>query len=230
MSPSSPASAISFSFSTPGVVLEQVADHQHPARPPRPRRPRARRRRPTAPAASRRSSACRPRARARRGRRGSARRWRPRRRRARRRRAGRRGQPWRARAGERGAQRARGLLASASQIQRSSAPGEPVEVAREVRAPVAEADDARPRTGARSQAHQVRGLDAARDAAEVDDQRRLATIRSRSRPGWAVTITAQSAPSSALVERLGREAELGQLGHVVVVVGELARRARAAAA
>ena len=32
MSPSSPESAISFSFSSAGVVLEQVADHQRPAR------------------------------------------------------------------------------------------------------------------------------------------------------------------------------------------------------
>ena len=44
----------------PGVVLEQVADHQHAPGRARPPSPPARRRPPTGPAASRRSSACPP--------------------------------------------------------------------------------------------------------------------------------------------------------------------------
>ena len=59
-----------------------------------------------------------------------------------------------------------GLVADPGQL----GSGEPVEVAREVRAPVAEADHADALT---SQPHEVRGLDAARDAAEVDHERRL---------------------------------------------------------
>ena len=124
------------------VVLEQVADHQHAAGSRAPRDRRARRRRPTARAASRRSSACRPRARARRASAcvgtgvasttasssGSASRSS--------RSAVKRACGMRAGAG------ARAIVLAPSQHQRSSAPGSAVEVAREVRAPVAEADDA----------------------------------------------------------------------------------------
>ena len=79
----------------PGVVLEQVADHQRPPARPRPRPPRPRRRPPTARAASPRTRACRPRARAGPARRAWARAWRSPRRRAPDRRAAPRTRRWR---------------------------------------------------------------------------------------------------------------------------------------
>ena len=103
----------------------------------------------------------------------------------------------RARSGNASAQRARGPP-SASQIQRSSVAGQAVEVARQVRAPVAEADDARPAPALR--AH--RRTRFAASMPRVTPRKSTtsgapATTASTSRPGWAVTITAQSAPSSA---------------------------------
>ena len=172
MSPRSPASAISLSLPR-RVVLEQVADHQHAVGRARPPRPRARRRR----------RRLRQRlldeavlaglaARARRGPRGSAPASRARPRRARvleqlveRRR--------RAHAGKRAATRARACRVGVAQPG-ELAPGQRGEVAREVRAPVAEAGDAdassppssaAPRRRARRRARRRTAAAARRDAA-----------------------------------------------------------------
>ena len=141
MSPSSPGAGDLLQLLDPGVVDEQVADHQDAVRP---RVPRARpppRRSPCRRAASRRSSACPRRARAGRAGRGWRPGWRARSRPARRRRAGRR-----ARVVKR-ARRERGLEALVALHALVAAPGELAaadggEVASEVGAPVAEADDA----------------------------------------------------------------------------------------
>ena len=219
MSPSSPERGELAEPLEPGVVLQQVADHQHPVRcrapPPPPRSPSATdcasgfSTKQCLPAASTRSasSACvgtgvatttasRP---------GSASRS--------------SSVGGRARAGERRAPSARARPRSRRRAKQLGV-GQPVEVAGEVGAPVAEADDAHA-DRRRSQPHQVRRLDAARDAAEVDHERRAARPRaSRSSPGWAVTITAQSTPSSR--RRAARASSNSrQLRDVVVVVDEL---------
>ena len=180
------------------VVLEQVADHQRSARSPRPPRPRARRRRPTAPAASRRSSACRRAARARRARRGVG--------------HG-RGEHDGVElgvaeqvvelAGEARA-RERARVALARRLGGVAAPGqlaarEGGEVARQVRAPVAEARDAQ---SDRHALHPKRGHDAfARPAVAVERRplgRRLALQRGQRGGGVEVD---QHVP--ARVDRLG---------------------------
>ena len=70
---------------------------------------------------------------------------------------------------------------------------------------------------------QVRGLDAAGDAAEVDHQRRLgddvARSRARVRGDDRGHVGARRAPSASSTEL---EPELGELGDVGVVVGDLA--------
>ena len=90
--------------------------------------------------------------------------------------------------------------------------GQAVEVARQVRAPVAEPDDARPApapalTGAPGSAPRFPRVTPRKSTTSGAP----ATTASTSRPGWAVTITAQSASSSASSSGSLRQVEVGQL-------------------
>ena len=172
MSPSSPAAASSLELLQPGVVLEQVARPSAPGPRRAPPPPRARPRH-AACASGFSTKQCLPApARARPARRGSgtgvatttassagsAR-------------SSSRSAVARA-GGKRRRQRARasgGAVADPGQL----GVRQPLEVSRQVRAPVAEPDDPDPNGRPRSQAHQVRRLDPARDATEVHHERRL---------------------------------------------------------
>ena len=108
-----------------------------------------------------------------------------------------------------------------SQHQRSSRRRQRVEVAREVRAPVAQADDAdgQRRVGHRSTVRRASTPRVTPRRSTTSGAR--SAIASWSTPGWAVTISARSAPSSASSKPRLCSAALGQRGHVRVVVDEV---------
>ena len=184
--------------------------------------------RPTAPAASRRSSACPPRAPATRAPRAWARAWRPRPRRARRR-ASSSSRSARSRAsGEAAALQRSSASWAPSQSQRSSAPGSAVEVAGEVRAPVAEADDADPdRVGVTDAPGWARSLPRVTPRKSTTSGAAASTL-SKSRPGWRGdddgAVARRRAPASSGSRR---QVVLGQLGHVAGRGRRCRRRARA---
>ena len=233
MSPSSPESAISLQLVDARVVLQQVADHEHACRP-RAAASTARSASATDWASGFSTKQCLPASSTRDGqrRRGWAPAWRARPRRASGRSSRSSSSPVKRVPAERGAQPRARRPRRASQHHAQLAAGQRVEVAGEVRAPVAEADDADATAPARRHSRTtLRGRDAAGDAAQVEHaaaraRRHRVVVDARVRGDDHRQVGAVE----RLVERRDAQAELGQLGHVRVVVDDVGAEPAAAAA